>query len=89
MIRLDRLDLLALGCPAKRSMSKSLIKGLSRMKLIVDTDKCQGSGECAKLCPMDAIVITAGKAVINLDKCDLDGICIPACPSQAIHFLEE
>lgn len=58
------------------------------MKLIVDNAKCCGSGECIKVCPMEAIQLIEGKAVIDPDKCDLDGICIPACPYQAIDILQ-
>ena len=56
------------------------------MKLVVDKDKCCASGECIRVCPMDAITIVNGAAVIDEDKCDLDGICIPACPKSAINY---
>lgn len=56
------------------------------MKLLVDHEKCSGTGACVKACPMDAITLVDGKAVIDPAKCDMDGICIPACPNQAIDF---
>lgn len=59
------------------------------MKIYIDEDKCQGSGECVKACPHGALVVTNGRAVVNHDNCDLDGLCIPACPHDAIHFSEE
>ncbi|UCE82304.1 MAG: 4Fe-4S binding protein [Deltaproteobacteria bacterium] len=59
------------------------------MKILVDREKCRGSGECEKICPQDAIAIVNGVAVIDAAKCDFDGICIPACPHGAISFLEE
>lgn len=55
-------------------------------QLLVDPNLCCGSGECIKVCPLDAIRLVDGKAVIDPDKCDLDGICIAACPQHAIHF---
>jgi len=58
------------------------------MRLVVDPKKCCSSGECIKVCPMDAITLVDGVAVIDPDKCDLDGICIPACPHQAIDYLD-
>lgn len=58
------------------------------MKLHVDEKKCCASGECIKVCPMDAITLINGLAVIDYDKCDMDGICIPACPHQAIDYIE-
>jgi len=59
------------------------------MKIVVDNSKCKGSGECIKVCPLDAIRLVNGKAVIDHDKCDLDGICIPACPYGALHYSEQ
>ena len=58
------------------------------MKIVVDREKCRGSGECVKACPEDAISIVDGVAAIDESKCDLDGICIPACPHGAIGFSE-
>ncbi len=59
------------------------------MKIIIDHERCVGSGECVKVCPEKAITIADGGAVIDPEKCDLDGICIPACPQGAILFKED
>jgi NAD-dependent dihydropyrimidine dehydrogenase PreA subunit len=59
------------------------------MKIVVNPEKCQASGECVTTCPMDAISIIDGLATIDTSKCDLDGICIPACPHGAISYAEE
>ena len=59
------------------------------MRILVDRDKCRGSGECVKVCPQDAITLVDGIAVVDDSKCDLDGMCIPACPHGAISFSEE
>jgi len=59
------------------------------MKILVDRDKCRGSGECVKVCPRDAIFVVDGVAAVDESKCDFDGICIPACPHGAIGFSEE
>ncbi len=59
------------------------------MKICIDEKKCQGSGECVKVCPHGALQIFNGKAVVNHENCDLDGLCIPACPHDAIHFIDE
>jgi len=59
------------------------------MKILIDRDKCRGSGECVKVCPRDAISLVDGVAVLAESKCDFDGICIPACPHGAITFSEE
>lgn len=59
------------------------------MRIVVDHDKCQGSGECVRICPYNAIEIVDGKAQVNDYLCDLDGLCIPACPHGAIHYADE
>ncbi|PLX40120.1 MAG: ferredoxin [Deltaproteobacteria bacterium] len=56
------------------------------MKIIVDPEKCTGSGECVRICPRKAITLEDGLAVVDHDICDLDGICIPACPNRAIDY---
>jgi len=61
----------------------------SLMKIVVDYDKCTGSGECVVICPQKAFSLAKGKALLDRDKCDLDGICIPACPNQAISYSED
>lgn len=58
------------------------------MKIVVDLNKCCGSGECVKVCPHGALQLVDGKAVVDHARCDLDGLCIPACPYSAIHFEE-
>ncbi len=59
------------------------------MKIIIDPTKCQGSGECIKVCPEKAITKINGIALLNDAKCNFDGLCIPACPHSAISFSEE
>ena len=59
------------------------------MKIVVDYNKCNGSGECVVICPQKAFSLVNGKALLDEEKCDLDGICIPACPNQAISYSEE
>ena len=58
------------------------------MKIVIDQNKCCGSGECIKVCPENALSIVNGIAVLDESKCDFDGICIPACPYSAIDFEE-
>ena len=59
------------------------------MKIIVDSSRCRGSGECLKACPHGAITLEDGLAVIDHSLCDLDGLCLPACPHEAIGFSAE
>ena len=59
------------------------------MKIYINHDRCQGSGECLKVCPHGAMRIIDGKAVVDHGLCELDGLCIPACPHDAIELVEE
>ena len=59
------------------------------MKIVIDEQKCMGSGECIKACHEKAIYLVEGKAVIDNSKCDADGICIPACVNNAISLQED
>jgi len=59
------------------------------MKIVIDANKCCGSGECIKVCPEKAISLKGKVAVLNEELCDFDGICIPACPHSAISYEED
>lgn len=59
------------------------------MKIFIDKNKCQGSGECIKVCPHGALRMENYKAFVDCQRCDLDGLCIPACPNDAIYFGED
>ena len=58
------------------------------MKIVIDINKCCGSGECVKACPEKALSVVDGVAVLDESLCDYDGICIPACPYSAISYDE-
>jgi heterodisulfide reductase subunit A len=47
-------------------------------------ERCDGCGECAKVCPESAITIVDGKPVVNEIMCTGCGACVPACPTGAL-----
>ena len=55
------------------------------MNYIVLPDKCKGCTICAKKCPVDAFVGSAGKPyAIDKEKCIKCGVCVPFCKFGAI-----
>lgn len=48
--------------------------------MFLSTNKCEGIGECIKICPTEAIRLINGKAF----SCITCGACFEACPNKAI-----
>ncbi|MDA8307969.1 MAG: 4Fe-4S binding protein [Deltaproteobacteria bacterium] len=52
-----------------------------------ETDECIGCGECAAICPVEAVQMTDGIPVTDTGWCIGCGVCATVCPSDAV-FLE-
>lgn len=50
---------------------------------------CLGRGDCAKVCPHDAICMDNGIARVDARKCVGCGVCVKACPNQLIHMMPD
>lgn len=50
---------------------------------------CLGLGDCAAVCPSDAITIDKKRkvAIIDPDKCTGCGLCVAKCPKNLIHLV--
>jgi ferredoxin len=54
------------------------------MAAVVNVETCTGCGECAQVCPLNAIEIKDGKAVVDENTCGECGACVDVCPTQSI-----
>lgn len=53
------------------------------------TYACLGYGDCAAVCPHDAICIENGVAHVDPRRCVGCGICTRACPNHLIHLVND
>lgn len=58
------------------------------MTVVVNKEKCNGCGECKRLCPGDLMELDSdGKAFIrNPEDCWDRMVCVKACPVQALEI---
>ena len=56
----------------------------------IDTEKCEGCGECAESCPAGILGFENGKAFVEGDATECMGCetCISVCPSGAAQIQE-
>jgi NAD-dependent dihydropyrimidine dehydrogenase PreA subunit len=53
----------------------------------IDSNKCNGCGNCVEVCPQGAITIDNDVAVVNQGLCVQCGACLEICPVGAIRQL--
>ncbi len=58
------------------------------MRIIINTEKCNGCKQCIESCPYSALEIKGGKAFIN-EYCEFCKTCLSTCPEGAIVEIEE
>jgi Fe-S-cluster-containing dehydrogenase component len=57
--------------------------------LMVVSNLCTACGECAKVCPVEAIAIKNGKVSIDNSECIGCDACISECPTDAILYKKD
>ena len=73
-------------------MHKNLPKPLdfwaSNFYAVVDTDACNGCGNCEKRCQVGAVTVSKqnAQASVDLNRCIGCGGCIPTCPNKSISL---
>ena len=83
----DITDITNLNIENKANLSCSIIKETYKS----GSDQkysCIGFGDCARICPQQAIVIENGMAVIT-DLCNGCGQCLEICPQKLIKMAEK
>lgn len=79
-------------CCGMLGMHKHLPKPVdfwaSNYYAVVDTDACDGCGNCEKRCQVEAARVSENKqqTSIDLNRCIGCGVCIPTCPKKAISL---
>jgi len=52
--------------------------------IIIDVERCTGSGACIEVCPTGAIYLVDNRATVDQSLCSECEACIAACPTEAI-----
>jgi NAD-dependent dihydropyrimidine dehydrogenase PreA subunit len=79
-------------CCGMLAMHKSLPKPVdfwaSNYYAVVDTDSCDGCGNCENRCQVGAASVSEKKqqSFIDLNRCIGCGLCIPTCPQKALFL---
>ncbi|MBT4290076.1 MAG: 4Fe-4S binding protein [Deltaproteobacteria bacterium] len=55
---------------------------------MVNTEKCNGCGDCVDGCPYGMILIGNDNIAFKCDYCDGDPACVKECEPKAIIFVE-
>ena len=67
------------------SMDKTYNPDISKKKVYINQEDCEGCGSCKAACPADAIFYNeTGLAEVDHEKCLTCGYCSPVCPVRAV-----
>ncbi len=76
---------IAAGYKYGNSDYKNYVKRMEGVTVVTDLEKCEGCGECFKVCIWDGLKMVKGKAV-HTENCLACGQCEVVCPNKAISI---
>lgn len=71
------------GCPLRCAWCSNPESQQPDPQLLFHANLCKGCGQCARVCPADAIGTVDGNLSFNRDMCTDCGACAGVCPSEA------
>ena len=60
----------------------------SHFESIIDTQNCQGCGQCITSCPVNAISLNDKKSEVDYKRCIGCGVCVSKCSNNSISLKE-
>ena len=60
----------------------------SHFESVIDTQNCQGCGECIKWCPVKAISLNDKNSQVDYSRCVGCGVCVSKCSNNSISMKE-
>ena len=75
------------GCPLQCLWCHNPESWRSRSELGFRKNRCVGCGQCAEVCPREAISLVESRPVTEADKCVLCGRCVDVCVAGARQLI--
>ncbi len=73
------------GTIRRRKIPRDQIMATYFLRETAEED-CTGCGECAEICPVQAVTLEDGHPSVDLDWCIGCGVCVPRCPTGAARL---